>query len=197
MGEMAYSGQLVILTAIDSIRPIRPTVTKRAVAATAVAIVWAYLRPVRLPQRDDHGLRRLDPVAVRPDPVDDHQPLRLLLRAQGHYAVTELENRHGIYGVWGWRGITAYLIGFAASIPFWSLSFYVSPVAKAANGLDISFIVELIVARHCLRGVRPFASISPGTTTRRGQQRRASSSSGSASRSSADAGRERAIEASV
>jgi purine-cytosine permease-like protein len=64
----------------------------------------------------------------------------------GKYAITELENRHGIYGVWGWRGIAAYLIGFAASIPFWDLSFYVSPVAKATGGLDISFIVELLVS---------------------------------------------------
>jgi purine-cytosine permease-like protein len=65
---------------------------------------------------------------------------------KGQYAITELENRNGIYGLWGWRGISAYLIGFAASIPFWDLSFYVSPVAKAANGLDVSFIVELLVS---------------------------------------------------
>jgi len=65
---------------------------------------------------------------------------------KGKYAITELENRRGLYGVWGWRGIAAYVIGFAASVPFWDLSFYVSPVANATNGLDISFIVELFVS---------------------------------------------------
>ena len=57
-----------------------------------------------------------------------------------------LENRHGIYGVWGWRGIVAYVVGFVASIPFWNLSFYESSFAKSHSGLDISFIVELVVA---------------------------------------------------
>jgi purine-cytosine permease-like protein len=67
-------------------------------------------------------------------------------RRKGRYAITELENPKGIYGVWQWRGLAAYAIGFIASIPFWDLSFYVSPVAKATNGLDISFIVELLVS---------------------------------------------------
>jgi NCS1 family nucleobase:cation symporter-1 len=146
MGEMAYSGQLVILTAIDSIRPIKSTVTKRAVAATGIAIVWAFF-----------GLVVFHNVTTA---VYDGLILSLYLLTpwtivnlydyffvrKGQYAITELENRNGIYGLWGWRGISAYLIGFAASIPFWDLSFYVSPVAKAANGLDVSFIVELVVS---------------------------------------------------
>ena len=31
-------------------------------------------------------------------------------------------------------------------VPFWNLSFYESPFAKAHNALDISFIVELVVS---------------------------------------------------
>jgi nucleobase:cation symporter-1, NCS1 family len=146
MGEMAYSGQLVVLTAIDSFRPITSTVAKRAVAATAIAVVWAIF-----------GLFVFKNVTTA---VYDGLILSLYLLTpwtivnlydyfyvrKGRYAVTELENRRGIYGEWGWRGITSYLVGFAASIPFWSLSFYDSPVARATNGLDISFIVELIVS---------------------------------------------------
>lgn len=146
MGEMAYSGQLVILTAIDSIRPIRSTVTKRAIAATAVAIVWAYFglfvfHDVTTAVYD--GLI-LSLYVLTPWTIINLYDYFFVRR--GHYAVTEIENRHGIYGVWGWRGIAAYMIGFAASIPFWNLSFYVSPASKAASGLDISFIVELVVA---------------------------------------------------
>jgi len=146
MGEMAYSGQLVVLTALDSIRPIKPTVTKRVVTASIFAAVWAVL-----------GLAVFHDITTT---VNDGLVLSLYVLApwtvvnlydyfflrHGKYAITELENRHGIYGVWGWRGIAAYLIGFAASIPFWDLSFYVSPVAKATGGLDISFIVELLVS---------------------------------------------------
>jgi purine-cytosine permease-like protein len=146
MGEMAYSGQLVVLTAIDSIRPIRPTVTKRIVTASSFAMVWAVL-----------GLAVFHNVTTV---VDDGLTLSLYLLTpwtivnlydyffvrKGKYAITELENRRGLYGVWGWRGIAAYLIVFAAAVPFWDVSFYVSPVAKATNGLDITFIIELFVS---------------------------------------------------
>ena len=37
---------------------------------------------------------------------------------RGHYAIAEIFNPHGMYGRWGWRGITAYLVGFAAMVPF-------------------------------------------------------------------------------
>jgi purine-cytosine permease-like protein len=143
---MAYSGQLVVLTAIDSIRPIRPTVTKRVVTASVFATTWAVL-----------GLAVFHNVTTA---VDDGLTLSLYLLTpwtivnlydyffvrKGKYAITELENRKGLYGVWGWRGIAAYVAGFAAAVPFWDLSFYVSPVAKATNGLDITFIVELLVS---------------------------------------------------
>ncbi|MGO9751845.1 MAG: purine-cytosine permease family protein [Solirubrobacteraceae bacterium] len=146
MGEMAYSGQLVVLTAIDSIRPIRPTINTRILTATAIVVVWTIL-----------GLVVFHNITTT---IDDGLILTLYLltpwtivnlydyffRRKGRYAITELENPNGIYGVWQWRGLAAYAIGFAASIPFWSLSFYVSPFAKATNGLDISFIVELLVS---------------------------------------------------
>ena len=58
---------------------------------------------------------------------------------QGHYAIAEIFNPHGIYGRWGWRGILAYLIGFAAMVPFFNVgTLYEGAAAKALNGADIS-----------------------------------------------------------
>jgi hypothetical protein len=34
------------------------------------------------------------------------------------YAIKEIFKPNGIYGRWGWRGLVAYLAGFAASAPF-------------------------------------------------------------------------------
>ena len=65
---------------------------------------------------------------------------------RGHYAITEIFDRDGIYGRWGWRGLAAYFIALAAEVPFMVLSFYQSPVSKAINGIDIAFIVGLAVA---------------------------------------------------
>jgi len=43
-------------------------------------------------------------------------------------------------------GLVAYVVGFAAMIPFLSTTFYVGPAAEAMNGADISFIVGLVVS---------------------------------------------------
>jgi purine-cytosine permease-like protein len=52
-----------------------------------------------------------------------------------------------MYGRWGWRGILAYLIGFAAMTPFFNVgTLYEGPAAKALGGADISFFVGLPIA---------------------------------------------------
>jgi purine-cytosine permease-like protein len=66
---------------------------------------------------------------------------------RGHYAIREIFNPVGIYGRWGWRGIVAYLIGFAAMIPFFDVgTLYEGPAAKALGDADISFFVGLPIA---------------------------------------------------
>jgi NCS1 family nucleobase:cation symporter-1 len=65
---------------------------------------------------------------------------------RGHYAVEEIFKPHGIYGRWGWRGIAAYLIGFACMVPFFSTPAFTGPIAKAMDGADLSLFVGLPVA---------------------------------------------------
>jgi nucleobase:cation symporter-1, NCS1 family len=70
---------------------------------------------------------------------------------RGHYAIAEIFKPNGMYGRWGIRGVAAYLIGFAAMVPFFNVSsaagtLYEGPVAKALNGADISFFIGLPVA---------------------------------------------------
>ncbi|HCU93367.1 MAG TPA: hypothetical protein DHU96_11800 [Actinobacteria bacterium] len=52
----------------------------------------------------------------------------------------------GLYGNWAWRGLLCYLLGLALEIPFMALSFYPGPAASALSGVDISFVVGLVVA---------------------------------------------------
>jgi purine-cytosine permease-like protein len=65
---------------------------------------------------------------------------------RGHYSIADITDRNGAYGRYAWRGIVAFLAGFAAMIPFMSLSVYTGPVPKAIGGADLSFFVGLIVA---------------------------------------------------
>lgn len=146
MGEMAYSGQLVILTAFDSIKPVKPTLSKRVTAASLFATVWAILGIAVFTNVTTTIIDGLSLSLYVLTPWTIINLIDYFLVRKGKYAIYELENRRGLYGVWGWRGIVAYVLGLAASVPFWDLSFYVSPVAKSTNGLDISFIVELVVS---------------------------------------------------
>jgi purine-cytosine permease-like protein len=65
---------------------------------------------------------------------------------RGHYVITDLFTPKGIYGSWAWRGIVAYLVGFAAMIPFAVLPFYTGPLASALGDLDISYIPGLVIS---------------------------------------------------
>ena len=52
-----------------------------------------------------------------------------------------------MYGRWGWRGIAAYLVGFAVMVPFFSVgTLFTGFVAKALDGADISLFIGLPVA---------------------------------------------------
>ena len=65
---------------------------------------------------------------------------------RGNYAILEIFKPHGIYGSWNWRGLVAYLVGFAAMIPFFSTALYTGPIAESLGGADISVFVGLPVA---------------------------------------------------
>jgi purine-cytosine permease-like protein len=64
----------------------------------------------------------------------------------GHYSVREIFNPHGMYERWNWRGLTAYVGGFVAMVPFFSTGLYTGPVARALGGADIAMVVGLPVS---------------------------------------------------
>jgi purine-cytosine permease-like protein len=62
------------------------------------------------------------------------------------YSIGDILDKDGQYGRWSVRGISAYVIGFVSMLPFASLQFYEGFAAKAIGGVDISFLVGLIVS---------------------------------------------------
>jgi purine-cytosine permease-like protein len=64
----------------------------------------------------------------------------------GHYSVREIFNPRGMYAMWNWRGLAAYVIGFVSMIPFFSTGMYTGPVARALGGADIAMLVGLPVS---------------------------------------------------
>jgi purine-cytosine permease-like protein len=152
MGMNAYGAMLTTLAGVDAFRSVKPTRRARVITIGVLTAVWFVV-----------GLAiNTSAVGV----VDTVLTLMLYLLVpwtvtnlldfffvrRGHYAITELFNPNGIYGVWSRRGLIAYCAGFAAEIPFMVLlnlvtfkSYYTGPLASQLNSVDISWIVGAVV----------------------------------------------------
>jgi nucleobase:cation symporter-1, NCS1 family len=64
---------------------------------------------------------------------------------RSRYDVPALSDPDGRYGRWNMTGITIYLIGILVQIPFLSTAFYTGPLVEPLGGVDISWIVGLLV----------------------------------------------------
>jgi NCS1 family nucleobase:cation symporter-1 len=64
----------------------------------------------------------------------------------GNYDVAQFfRGDGGIYGRFDWVSIGCYLIGIALEVPFVNTTMFEGPAAKGLNGVDISWIICLIV----------------------------------------------------
>jgi nucleobase:cation symporter-1, NCS1 family len=141
-----YGGSLTLISAIDSFKRVRPTASVRVItiAFTAVlSLVPALTSGENFLTNFEDFLLLILYLFIPWTAVNlvDYYIVR-----RGHYAIAEIFNPHGMYGRWGWRGIVAYLVGFAAMLPFLSTSKYTGFVADSLNGADISLFVGLPVA---------------------------------------------------
>ncbi|WP_295700486.1 cytosine permease [Lapillicoccus sp.] len=141
-----YGGSLTLISAIDSFSMVRPTVMVRIITiaiTAALSVVPALLIGENFLTNFEDFLLLVLYLFIPWTAVNlvDYYIVR-----RGHYAIAEIFNPHGLYGRWGWRGITAYVLGFAVMLPFFSTSKYTGFVANALNGADISLFIGLPVA---------------------------------------------------
>ncbi|HEY2271333.1 MAG TPA: cytosine permease, partial [Jatrophihabitantaceae bacterium] len=146
-----YGGSLTLISAIDSFQRVRPTLSVRVLTiglTAALSLIGALTASSNFLGNFNNFLLLILYLFIPWTAVNlvDYYVVR-----RGHYAIAEIFKPHGMYGRWGWRGILAYLLGFAAMVPFFNVSsaagtLYESPVAKALDGADISFFIGLPVA---------------------------------------------------
>lgn len=142
----AYGAMLTSVSAVDGFKPVDPGIRTRVVGVIAIAALSVAIALV-LPEDylgsfNNFVLMMLYFLV----PWTAVNLVDFYLVRRGHYAITEIFKPDGIYGKWSGRGLTAYLVGIAAMVPFVALSFYAGPVAELLGGVDISFIVGLAVA---------------------------------------------------
>jgi NCS1 family nucleobase:cation symporter-1 len=143
-----YGGSLTLISGIDSFSRVKPTMMVRLVTIgiTAVlSLIGALLATDNFLANFNNFLLLILYLFIPWTAVNlvDYYIVR-----RGHYAIAEIFKPDGMYGRWGWRGILAYLIGFAAMVPFFSVgTLFTGPIAKhVLHGADISFFIGLPVA---------------------------------------------------
>jgi len=141
-----YAAAMELVTILDSIRPVKPTRALRVAACliiAASAILGSLLSTGEFLANFGSFLVILLYVLVPWTSVNlvDYYFVR-----KGRYAVREIFNPHGVYGTWGWRGLTAYAAGLLAMIPFVVTVWWTGPVAAALGGADIALFVGLLVS---------------------------------------------------
>lgn len=65
---------------------------------------------------------------------------------KGHYELDGFADPDGVYGRWNKAGLTAFVIGCLAQLPFVVTAFCTGPLARFVDGGDISWLVGTIVA---------------------------------------------------
>ena len=141
-----YGGSLTLISAADSFKKVRPTLSVRLstiglTALLSLVVAWAASSSFL-----DNFENFLLLVLYFFIPWTAVNLVDYFLVRRGHYAIAEIFRPDGIYGRWGWRGIVSYLVGFAAMLPFFSTGLYSGWVANAAGGADYSLFIGLPVS---------------------------------------------------
>src|SRR6266567_7961984 len=142
-----YGGSLTLISAVDSFKKVRPTLGLRIATVgftAALSLVGALAATANFLGNFSNFLLLVLYLFVPWTAVNlvDYYIVR-----RGHYAIAEIFKPDGMYGRWGWRGVLAYLIGFAVMTPFFHVgTLYEGAAAKALGGADISFFIGLPVA---------------------------------------------------
>jgi purine-cytosine permease-like protein len=152
MGMNAYGGMLTVLTGIDSFKRIKTSRAWRVVTIIALAVIWYAIGAGISTSAVSAVLNSLTLMLYLLVPWTALNLVDFFFVRHGHYAITDIFRIDGVYGVWAWRGLTAYVVGFIAEIPFMVLP----PIAglhytgyfpsHVTDGVDYSWLVGLVVS---------------------------------------------------
>ena len=147
MAINAYGGSLTLISMMDSFKKVNPTKNLRLVALLIMGVsVWGIAQFVGEARFNTFYGNALVFLAYLFTPWTAVNLVDYFLVRKGVYVIGEIFKKDGIYGRWGWRGNTAYALGFAAMIPFFVTTPYVGPIAKSLGSVDYSLFVGLPVS---------------------------------------------------
>ena len=144
VGMNAYSAMLTLITTMDSIRPLRPTQTLRIAVIAVITVLWIVVALSFGGDAVTYVNAMLVLMLYFLMPWTAVNLIDYFWLRRGRYSIPDLFAAHGLYGAWGIRGLSAYAIGFIASIPFFVVpNVYTGPVAARLGGVDVGWLVSL------------------------------------------------------
>jgi purine-cytosine permease-like protein len=147
MGINQYGGSLTMISILDSFRPTRPSRRLRVATILVMFVaIFTISHVVGVDQFNAFYANVLIFTAYLFIPWTAINLVDYFIVRRGRYVISEIFNPNGIYGRWGWRGNLAYLLGFAAMVPFMVTAPFTGPVAEAIGGVDLSIFIGLPVA---------------------------------------------------
>jgi nucleobase:cation symporter-1, NCS1 family len=142
-----YSGGLSTLTTVDTIKRIRPNFTARWTSIGFITVAGTVLALTLSSNFLTNFSAFLTMILYFMIPWTAVNLMDFFFVRKGNYAIRELFKPNGLYHAWGWRGLTAYAVGFVVMIPFMSIpTIYTSPIAKQLSGGDLSPFIGFPVA---------------------------------------------------
>ncbi|HTX10485.1 MAG TPA: cytosine permease [Solirubrobacteraceae bacterium] len=142
-----YSGGLSTLTTVDTVKRIRPNFTARWTSVGFITVAGTVLALTLSSNFLTNFSAFLTMILYFMIPWTAVNLMDFFFVRKGNYAIRELFKPNGLYHAWGWRGLTAYAIGFVVMIPFMSIpTIYTSPIAKQLSGGDLSPFIGFPVA---------------------------------------------------
>jgi len=147
MGATVYSTMLALLTTVDCLRPVKPTRTLRVLVILGVMVVWIAISISMNGNAITFVNSMLVIMLYLLMPWTAVNLMDYFFLRRGRYSIVDLFKIDGIYGAWGARGLIAYSVGFAASIPFFVIpGVYTGALAAKLGGVDLGWLISGVAA---------------------------------------------------
>jgi purine-cytosine permease-like protein len=144
VGMNAYSAMLTLITTVDSIRKLHTSQALRITFIAAITVLWSLVALSLGGDAITYVNAMLVMMLYFLMPWTAVNLIDYFWLRRGRYSIDDLFTPNGLYGAWGGRGLFAYAIGIAASIPFFVVpNVYTGPIAGRLGGVDLGWLVSL------------------------------------------------------
>ena len=141
-----YGAGIILLSIISNFIPFKTTAKLRVIASIAIAFTIALIATVGAGNFMANFQMYLVFILFFIIPWSTITLMDFFVLGRSHYHHSEYGKKDGIFKAFNTKTIAVYLITILIQVPFLNTEIYVGPIAKAMNGVDIAWIIGIIVA---------------------------------------------------